>query len=110
MGAIGADVKNWSYKTDCCGGSLAISKTSYRSRYVRQADERREGSRGQLCRDRLSAVHGQPGYATQSSSLKLPVFYFTELISLAMGLPGSAETFKSHMFDPQPLMRQLRLI
>ncbi len=28
MGAIGADVKNWSYKTDCCGGSLAISKTS----------------------------------------------------------------------------------
>jgi len=45
-----------------------------------------------------------------SSSLKLPVFYFTELISLAMGLAGAAETFKSHMFDPQPLMRQLRLI
>ena len=45
-----------------------------------------------------------------SPGLKMPVFYFTELISLAMGLPGSAETFKSHMFDPQPLMRQLRLI
>ncbi|MCK7507399.1 MAG: hypothetical protein MZV70_27400 [Desulfobacterales bacterium] len=65
MGAIGADVKNWSYKTDCCGGSLAISKTGYCCRYVRQADERRQGSRGQLCRDGLSAVHGQSGYAAQ---------------------------------------------
>jgi len=28
MGALGADVKNWSYKTDCCGGSLSVSKTA----------------------------------------------------------------------------------
>jgi len=28
LGSIGADVKNWSYKTDCCGGSLSISKTA----------------------------------------------------------------------------------
>jgi heterodisulfide reductase subunit B len=45
-----------------------------------------------------------------SVGMKLPVFYFTELISLALGLPGSAETFKSHIFDPQPLLNQLRLI
>jgi heterodisulfide reductase subunit B len=45
-----------------------------------------------------------------SSGLKLPVFYFTELIALAMGLSGSKETFKSHMFDPQPLLKQLQLI
>ena len=25
--ALGADVKHWSYKTDCCGGCLTISKT-----------------------------------------------------------------------------------
>jgi len=27
-----------------------------------------------------------------SPNMRMPVFYFTELISLAMGLPGSAET------------------
>ena len=45
-----------------------------------------------------------------SPDMKLPVFYFSELISLAMGLSGSQETFKSHIFDPQPLLRQLSLI
>jgi heterodisulfide reductase subunit B len=45
-----------------------------------------------------------------SSGLKLPIFYFTELIALAMSLPGSKDTFKSHMFDPQPLLKQLGLI
>jgi hypothetical protein len=29
---------------------------------------------------------------------------------LAMGLSGSADTFKSHIFDPQPLLKQLGLI
>ncbi|MDD3250796.1 MAG: disulfide reductase, partial [Smithellaceae bacterium] len=45
-----------------------------------------------------------------SRNMKMPVFYFTELISLAMGLPGSKDTFKSHLIDPQPLLNQLRLI
>jgi heterodisulfide reductase subunit B len=45
-----------------------------------------------------------------SEGKKLPVFYFTELISLAMDLPGSKDTFKSHIFDPQPLLKQLGLI
>jgi heterodisulfide reductase subunit B len=44
------------------------------------------------------------------SGLKLPVFYFTELIALAMGLDGSKETFKSHIFNPQPLLKKLQLI
>jgi heterodisulfide reductase subunit B len=45
-----------------------------------------------------------------SKRLKLPVFYFTELIALAMNLAGSKETFKSHMFDPQPLLKRVQLI
>jgi heterodisulfide reductase subunit B len=45
-----------------------------------------------------------------SRNMKMPVFYFTELISLAMGLPGSKDTFKSHLIDPQPLLKQLHLI
>jgi heterodisulfide reductase subunit B len=45
-----------------------------------------------------------------SSAMKMPVFYFSELMSLALGLDGSKETFKTHIFDPQPLLRQLQLI
>jgi len=45
-----------------------------------------------------------------SEGKKLPVFYFTELMSLAMDLPGSKDTFKSHIFDPRPLLKQLGLV
>jgi heterodisulfide reductase subunit B len=40
----------------------------------------------------------------------LPVFYFTELIALALGLQGPDRWFKLHNVDPLPLMKSLALI
>jgi heterodisulfide reductase subunit B len=109
MGAIGADVKNWSYKTDCCGGSLSISKTAIVvdmcNKLMSAAKEAGANCVITACPMCMANLDMRP-----SVGMKLPVFYFTELISLALGLPGSAETFKSHIFDPQPLLNQLRLI
>lgn len=109
MTAMGADVKNWSYKTDCCGGSLAISKTSIvvdmcdkLMSAAREADANCVATACPLC---MANLDMRP-----SEGKKLPVFYFTELIALAMDLPGSKDTFKSHIFDPQPLLKQLGLI
>ena len=109
MTAIGADVKNWSYKTDCCGGSLAISKTAIVvdmcDKLMGAAHEAGANCVVTACPLCMANLDMRP-----SNNLKLPVFYFSELISLAMGLPGSADTFKSHIFDPRPLLTQLRLI
>jgi heterodisulfide reductase subunit B len=109
LGAIGTAVCNWSYKTDCCGGSLAISKTGIVVSMVdklmvaaREAGANCVVTACPLCMNNLDM--------RPSKDLKLPVFYFSELIALAMGLSGSQETFKSHIFDPQPLLKQLRLI
>jgi heterodisulfide reductase subunit B len=109
LGSIGAEVHNWSYKTDCCGGSLAISKTSI---VVDMCDKLMSAAREAgancvvtACPLCLANLDMRP-----SKGLKLPVFYFTELIALAMGLADSKETFKSHMFDPQPLLKQVGLI
>ena len=109
MASIGADVKNWSYKTDCCGGSLAISKTAIvidmcdnLMRAAREADANCVVTACPLC---MANLDMRP-----SEGMKMPVFYFTELIALAMGLPGSTDNFKSHIVDPQPLLKQLDLI
>lgn len=109
MKAIGADVKNWSYKTDCCGGSLAISKTAI---VVEMCDKLMKAAReaGANCVVTACPLCMANLDMRPSAGLKLPVFYFTELLSLAMGLPGAAETLKSHIFDPQPLLRELKLI
>jgi heterodisulfide reductase subunit B len=109
MGVLGADVKNWSYKTDCCGGSLAISMTAI---VVGMVDKLMAAAReaGANCLITACPLCMNNLDMRPSSNLKLPVFYFSEMISLALGLPGSQDTFKSHIFDPQPLLRQLRLI
>ena len=109
LGSIGADVRNWSYKTDCCGGSLAISKTgivvSMVDKLMAAAREAGANCVVTACPLCMNNLDMRP-----SKDLKLPVFYFSELIALAMGLSGSQKTFKSHIFDPQPLLKQLRLI
>jgi heterodisulfide reductase subunit B len=109
LGTIGADVRNWSYKTDCCGGSLAISKTSI---VVGMCDKLMSAAReaGANCVVTACPLCMNNLDMRPSKRLKLPVFYFTELIALAMGLAGSKETFKSHMFDPQPLLKRVQLI
>lgn len=109
MVALGADVKNWSYKTDCCGGSLSVSKTPIVTdlcdKLMRAARDAGANCVVVACPMCMANLEMRP-----SRNMKMPVFYFTELISLAMGLPGSKDTFKSHLIDPQPLLRQLRLI
>ncbi len=109
IASIGADVKNWSYKTDCCGGSLAISKTKI---VVDMCDKLMSGAReaGANCVVTACPLCMANLDMRPSRNLKLPIFYFTELISLALNLPGAKETFKSHIFDPQPLLRRVNLI
>ncbi|HAJ27059.1 MAG TPA: disulfide reductase, partial [Syntrophus sp. (in: bacteria)] len=45
-----------------------------------------------------------------SENLRLPVFYFTELVALALGLQGTSTWFKLHNVDPVPLVSSLGLV
>jgi heterodisulfide reductase subunit B len=108
LAALGADVRPWSYKTDCCGGSLTISRTDIVGKMV----------------DRLMTMAGEAGAncvvtacpvctanldMRASAALRLPVFYFTELMALAMGLPGAEAWLGLHNVDPRPLVKSLAL-
>jgi heterodisulfide reductase subunit B2 len=105
---LGADVRPWSYKTDCCGGSLTISRTDIVTKLVdklmtmaREAGANCVVTACPVCMTNLDA--------RASENLRLPVFYFTELVALAMGLPGTSTWFKLHTVDPTPLMGGLGL-
>lgn len=106
---IGADVRQWSYKTDCCGGSLTISKTDLVVRLVdklmamaREADANCVVAACPVCVANLDM--------RSSENVRLPVFYFTELMALALGLEGPERWFKLHNVDPIPLMNTLGLV
>jgi heterodisulfide reductase subunit B len=106
---LGADVKPWSYKTDCCGGSLTISRTDIVTKLVdklmtmaREAGANCVVTACPVCMTNLDA--------RASENLRLPIFYFSELVALALGLTGPDTWFKLHSVDPTPLMGGLGLI
>jgi heterodisulfide reductase subunit B len=110
MDILGADVRDWTGKVDCCGGSLALSKRDIViglvDDIIRQAKD--VGAEAlvaacPLCNmnvDGRQSLKGDP----------LPVFYFTELMGLAMGLPGTNKWWGKHMISPKKLLKSHNLI
>lgn len=100
--ALGAEVKPWSYKTECCGASLAIARpevvADLSGKLVQQA--RRAGARAMVTACPLC----QANVDTRTVNLGMPILYFTELIAAALGLPGQERWLGKHIIDPMPFM------
>ena len=109
LNTLGADARLWSYKTDCCGGSLTISKTDIVMKMVNKLMTMAREA-GANCVVTACPVCMANLDMRASENLRLPVFYFTELIALALGLKGPDRWFKLHNVDPRPLMKSLALI
>ena len=109
LAVLGAEVRPWSFKTDCCGGSLTISKTEI---VVRMVDKLMEMAReaGANCLVTACPVCMVNLDMRSSKDAGLPVFYFTELAALAMGQEGPEGWFRLHRTDPRPLLKGLQLL
>lgn len=101
--AIGAQVMSWSYATDCCGGSLSLSRSdvvkNLVSRLVMRARE--AGADALVTACPLCQVNLE---MRQTVEPKMPTFYFTELLGLAFGLSDAEKWWGKHLIDPRPLL------
>ena len=106
---LGAEARPWSFKTDCCGGSLTISKTPIVTKMVdKLMTMAREA--GANCLVTACPVCTANLDMRASGDTGLPVFYFTELAALAMGQEGPEAWFRLHRTDPRPLLKGLALL
>jgi len=94
--ALGADVKGWSYATDCCGGSASLPRVDIATRLVgslaqhaREAGAEAIVTACPLCQMNLEM--------RQAEKPHVPIFYFTELMGLAFGLPGAGAWWGKHL-------------
>lgn len=108
--ALGASPRRWTYGTDCCGASMTMNRTDVVVHLVgRLVDAAAEAGANcivtacPLCQANLDGRQG-------TGRAPLPTFYFTELIGLAMDIPGITPLFRRHIVDPRPLLRRLGLI
>lgn len=109
MEALGAEPIDWSYKVDCCGASMTLSRgdivMELSTKIVEGAIEAGADcivSACGMCEINLDT--------RQALEEKMPVFYFTELMALAMELPRVEKWLGRHSVDPRPLLRERGLL
>ncbi len=113
---LGATPVDWSFKTDCCGAGLAVARPDIIDYLVHCLYERALAAGAeclvvscQMCQANLDLSQER----ISRNFLKeyyLPVFYFTELIGLALGLPEAESWLDKHLVDPKPLLREKMLL
>jgi len=116
MRAIGMDVRPWSYKTDCCGASLALSRTDLVRKLsggllaaAQEAGAECLVTDCPLCQSNLDSRQSEIE-AELGQQFKLPVFYVTELVALAFGNGQAGRWWKKHFVDPTPLLESKGLL
>lgn len=115
LSALGAEVKPWSYKTDCCGGSLSLTQTGIVVQLVNRLFDAAEEAGANcivtacpMCLANLEMRQSEERLRFRVEH-DLPVFFFTELIGLSLGLEDAREWFSRHLVDPQPLLAKTGL-
>jgi heterodisulfide reductase subunit B len=116
MRKLGAEVLDWSYKTDCCGGSLSISELPVALKLTQKIlrNAREVGADAivvacPLCHVNLDTR--QPQIAAQfEGQYDIPILYFTQAMGLAFGLEADELGLKKHLVSPLPLLKEKGLL
>jgi heterodisulfide reductase subunit B len=116
MGALGAEVKNWSYKTDCCGGNLMLTHPELAKKLVKKLyDMALEAGADcivtscPMCQSNLDTRQNEI-LRENGKRYDLPVYYFTELMCLAFGDPAVEKDLKKHLTEARALLKEKGLL
>lgn len=114
--ALGAKPLDWGYKTDCCGASAAVNDVD-QSLFLMYKIVKDAVARGAncfvttcpMCQMNLDAYQDQVA-DKYGIGERLPVYFLTELIGLAMGIGHKEMQINRHFTDAVRLLKELKLI
>lgn len=116
IAALGGEAVKWSYKTECCGGSLSTVRQDIGLRLIYQILRRARdaGAEGivtacPLCLLNLDMRQAQAA-AANGDKLNLPLFYFTELMGVALGYAPKDLGLTTHFVNPVPLLEAKEIL
>ena len=108
---LGGEGLEWSYKTDCCGADLALTHApmveAMADKLVGMATE--AGANCLVCHCGLCQLNLEMRQ-TGASGPKLPVFYFTELMGIAMDVADRDQWWSRHAVKPEATLEALNLL
>jgi len=116
MKMLGANVRNWSYKTDCCGGNLVLTRPDIAQKLIQKLLDMAVEAGADcivagcpMCQYNVDSQQKEIS-ATTGKEYNIPVFYFTELMGLAFGHPAVKKWLSRHSVDAISLLQQKELI
>lgn len=106
LSVLGSDVLDWSYKTTCCGAAHALTRpdiviqmSAKLLREAKQVGAEAVSVACPLCHMNLDARQFQ-----MELPAPVPIFYFTQLLAIALGLPAKEAALHKNIVDPRPLL------
>ncbi len=108
--SMGITTLDWSYKTECCGGALAMSRTDVVIKLTHDIFEEAKAVGANaiavgcpLCHVNLDTRQEE---VEEEYGVKygLPIFYFTQLMALALGVPSNKLGLQKHFVSSDELL------
>ena len=106
MKLLGAEPIPWSYKTDCCGASLTMTRTDIVRKLSQRLLSMAKDAEADcvvtgctMCQANLDTRQEEIEKET-GEKYNLPIFYFTELMGLALGHRNAKKWLSRHITDP----------
>jgi heterodisulfide reductase subunit B2 len=116
MQALDADVKNWSYKTDCCGGNLMLTHPELAKKLVQKLFAMALEAKADcivigcpMCHANLDTRQKEI-LQDNGKPYNIPIYYFTELMQLAFGDLSVEYLLNKHLTDAKSLLKNKGLL
>ncbi len=103
---LGSTPLRWSYKVDCCGGNLSLTRPDIAQKLSGDLFDAALEAGGEsivtdcpLCQANLDTRQREIS-RERETDYNLPVFYITELMGIALGCNDSPTWWEKHLVDP----------
>lgn len=113
MTALGGELLPWPYHSHCCGTFLSVTRPGVSQKLVRTILKGAIDAGSECIVTACAMCHLNLEIRAETGH-RLPVFHFSELLSLAMDTKDRERDhsiwFKSHLIDPRPLLKERGLM
>jgi len=109
--AVGIYTLDWSCKTDCCGGSFSVTRPEVVLKLTNNILEGAKAAGANAIAVPCTFCHLNLDTRQQEIEKKyqvnydLPIFYFTQLVGLALGIPDEELLLKMHFVDTKRVLQ-----
>ncbi|HMK35917.1 MAG TPA: CoB--CoM heterodisulfide reductase iron-sulfur subunit B family protein [Desulfomonilaceae bacterium] len=116
LDALGAEVLSWPYKTDCCGGSMALTRTDLVVKLSGKLLDMAMALEADavvtlcpMCQANLDTRQADMSRAT-GKVYQVPILYLTECMGIAFQNPRAKTWFNRHIVSPETMLAGKGLI